>query len=62
MSKCKICHTSHTRDELDEQGRCRSCHDAYMATLNGMHYGDYMPPNPGPMCCRVRSAWRIIWR
>lgn len=25
MSKCKICHTSHTRDELDDRGRCRSC-------------------------------------
>lgn len=31
MSKCKIYHTSHTRDELDDRGRCRSCHDAYMA-------------------------------
>lgn len=25
MSKCKICHTSHTRDELDDRGRCRIC-------------------------------------
>lgn len=44
MSKCKICHTSHTRDELDDRGRCRSCHDAYMAT----HYGDYMAAKPRP--------------
>lgn len=48
MSKCKICHTSHTRDELDEKGRCRSCHDAYMATQNGLHYGDYMAAKPRP--------------
>ncbi len=48
MSKCKICHTSHTRDELDDRGRCRSCHDAYMATRNGIHYGDYMAAKPRP--------------
>lgn len=48
MSKCKICHTSHTWDELDERGRCRSCHDAYMATRNGLHYGDYMAAKPRP--------------
>lgn len=48
MSKCKICHTSHNRDELDEKGRCRSCHDAYMATRNGLHYGDYMAAKPRP--------------
>lgn len=48
MSKCKICHTSHTRDELDDRGRCRSCRDDYMATLNGMHYGDYMAQKPRP--------------
>lgn len=48
MSKCKICHTSHTRDELDDRGRCRSCHDAYMATRNGLHYGDYMAAKPRP--------------
>lgn len=48
MSKCKICHTSHTRDELDEKGRCLSCHDAYMATRNGLHYGDYMAAKPRP--------------
>lgn len=48
MSKCKICHTSHTRDELDDRGRCRSCHDAYMATRNGLHYGAYMAQKPRP--------------
>lgn len=45
---CKICHTSHTRDELDDRGRCRSFHDAYMATRNGLHYGDYMAAKPRP--------------
>ena len=25
MSKCKICRTSHTRDELDDRGCCRGC-------------------------------------
>ena len=48
MSKCKICHTSHTLDELDEKGRCRSCHDVYMATRNGLHYGYYMAAKPRP--------------
>lgn len=48
MSKCKICRTSHTRDELDDRGRCRSCHDAYMAIQNGLHYGDYMAAKPRP--------------
>lgn len=48
MSKCKICHTSHTWDELDDRGRCRSCRDAYMATRNGLHYGDYMAAKPRP--------------
>ena len=48
MSKCKICHTSHTRDELDDRGRCRSCRDAYMATRSGLHYGDYMAAKPRP--------------
>lgn len=48
MSKCKICHTTHPRDELDDRGRCRSCHDAYMATQNGLHYGDYMAAKPRP--------------
>lgn len=48
MSECKICRTSHNWDELDEKGRCRSCHDAYMATRNGLHYGDYMAAKPRP--------------
>lgn len=48
MSKCKICRTSHSWDVLDDRGRCRSCHDAYMATLNGLHYGDYMAQKPRP--------------
>ena len=48
MSKCKICRTSHTWDELDDLGRCRSCRDAYMATQNGLHYGDYMAAKPRP--------------
>lgn len=53
MSKCKICHTSHTRDELDDRGRCCSCHDAYMATQNGLHYGDYMAAKPRPYALPV---------
>lgn len=59
MSKCKICHTSHTRDELDDRGRCRSCHDAYMATRNGLHYGDYMAAKPRPYVLpeAERNAW-----
>ena len=48
MSKCKICHTSHTRDELDEKGRCSSCADAGDATAYGLHYGDYMAAKPRP--------------
>nr|DAW67751.1 MAG TPA: NinG protein [Caudoviricetes sp.] len=45
MTRCKYCHTGHI---LDAKGRCRSCHDAYMATRNGLHYGDYMAAKPRP--------------
>lgn len=41
MSKyCKVCRAP--SDELDTQGRCRSCAVALAATNAGMHYGDYM--------------------
>ena len=53
MSKCKICRTSHSWDELDDRGRCRSCRDAYMATRNGLHYGDYMAAKPQPYALPV---------
>lgn len=59
MSKCKICHTSHTRDELDDRGRCRSCHDAYMATRNGLHYGDYMAAKPRPYVLPVMNPEKV---
>lgn len=46
MKRCKICHVS--VNDVDRKGRCRSCHDAYMATQNGLHYGDYMAAKPRP--------------
>ena len=48
MKKCKICHTAHPFDELDDFGRCRSCRDVYMAARAGLHYGDYIARKPRP--------------
>lgn len=37
--KCRICHVV---AEIDAQGRCHSCADAYMATVRKTTYGKYM--------------------